>query len=247
MNAAQHWETEAKRWMAWARAAGHDAYWYYRDAFFALVPPPRRVTLEIGCGEGRVCRDLVARGHRVIGLDISPTLAALAAHADRASRYLVADGATLPFRSGAFDLVVAYNSLMDVDDMPAVVLEMARVLRPDGRLCVCITHPLKDAGRFAGRGPNAAFVIEGSYFGRGPAMLTFERNGLSVTFRSWCHPLTDYARALEEAGFLIETLREPQPLLDAPARFDDERRIPMFLMLRAVRSGPPRGARHGAS
>ena len=29
MKAADHWETEAHRWVAWARAAGHDAYWYY--------------------------------------------------------------------------------------------------------------------------------------------------------------------------------------------------------------------------
>ena len=51
-----------------------DVYWYYRDAFFALVPPAGRVTLEVGFGEGRVSRDLVARGHRVTGVDVSRTL-----------------------------------------------------------------------------------------------------------------------------------------------------------------------------
>jgi ubiquinone/menaquinone biosynthesis C-methylase UbiE len=38
------------------------------------------------------------------------------------------------------DLVVAYNSLMDVDDMPTTVREAARILRPGGRLRVCVTH-----------------------------------------------------------------------------------------------------------
>jgi hypothetical protein len=51
------WEQESGNWLAWARTPDHDAYWRYRDAFFALVPPPGRATLEVGCGEGRVARD----------------------------------------------------------------------------------------------------------------------------------------------------------------------------------------------
>jgi SAM-dependent methyltransferase len=241
MTAAEHWEAEAQRWTAWARAAGHDAYWYYRDAFFALVPPPGHATLEVGCGEGRVARDLAARGHRVAAIDLSPTLIRVAAQAGGAPAYLLADGAALPFGEGAFDLAIAYNSLMDVDDMPGVVREMGRVLAPGGHLCVCITHPLLDAGRFAGREAGAAFVIEGSYFGRRPYEGTFERGGLSITFRGWCYPLADYMRALEEAGFLVEALREPEPGSDAPPRSERGRRIPMFLMLRALKpAGPDR-------
>jgi 2-polyprenyl-3-methyl-5-hydroxy-6-metoxy-1,4-benzoquinol methylase len=62
-------EDRAQAWLAWARTPGHDAYWVYRDAFFALVPEPGVATLEVGCGEGRVTRDLNARGHRVTALD----------------------------------------------------------------------------------------------------------------------------------------------------------------------------------
>jgi hypothetical protein len=58
-------EERAQGWLAWTRTPDHDAYWRYRDAFFALVPEPGAATLEVGCGEGRVVRDLVARGHRV--------------------------------------------------------------------------------------------------------------------------------------------------------------------------------------
>jgi len=110
---ADHWEGEPHRWAAWARAPRHDAYWYYRDAFFALVPPAGRATLEVGFGEGRVSRDLVARGHRVTGVDVSPTLALarLAAEADR-THYLLADGAALPFGAGAFDLIVAVTRVV---------------------------------------------------------------------------------------------------------------------------------------
>jgi ubiquinone/menaquinone biosynthesis C-methylase UbiE len=94
------------------------------------VPEPGAATLEVGCGEGRVVRDLVARGHRVTGLDASPTLVSAAAQADPASRYVVGRAEALPFDDGAFELVVAYNSLMDVEDMPVAVSEAARVLAP---------------------------------------------------------------------------------------------------------------------
>jgi 2-polyprenyl-3-methyl-5-hydroxy-6-metoxy-1,4-benzoquinol methylase len=72
-------EERAQGWLAWTRTPDHDAYWRYRDAFFALVPEPGAATLEVGCGEGRVVGDLVARGHRVTGLDASPTLVSAAA------------------------------------------------------------------------------------------------------------------------------------------------------------------------
>src|SRR5262245_42556219 len=234
MGAVKHWAAESTRWAAWARAPGHDAYWYYRNAFFALVPPPGRATLEVGCGEGRVARDLAARGHRVTGVDVTHALARLAAEADAGPRYVLADGAALPFESETFDLVVAYNSLMDVDDMPAVVREIGRVLAPSGRLCACITHPLMDAGRFTARDADASFVIETSYLARRPYEGTFERDGLRITFKGWCYPFSTYSQALEAGGFLVEALREPEPSPDAPSRMDRYRRIPNFLMFRAL-------------
>jgi SAM-dependent methyltransferase len=232
------WEQEAANWLAWARTPGHDVYWHYRSAFFELVPPAGDATLEIGCGEGRVARDLAARGHRVTGLDASPTLleAAAAAHPD--GRYVLADAAQLPFEDGAFDLVVAYNSLMDVQDMPRAVREAARVLAPGGRLCVCVTHPLADAGRFAAKGEDAPFVIEGSYLESRRFEGRFEHNGLVMTFRGWCYSLETYSRALEGARLSIEALREPP----APDAASDElrwRRVPMFLMFRASALGSP--------
>ncbi|MGH2556650.1 MAG: class I SAM-dependent methyltransferase, partial [Actinomycetota bacterium] len=116
------WEQEAENWLRWARTPGHDSYWYVRDQFFQhIVPPPGRMTLDLACGEGRVARDLRERGHRVVGIDASPTLVRHAKEADSATHHVVADAAALPFGTGTFDLVVAYNSLMDVVDMPGSV------------------------------------------------------------------------------------------------------------------------------
>lgn len=226
------WESEARNWIAWVRTPWHDAYWWYSPQFFEqVVPSPGRATLEIGCGEGRVCRDLASRGHHTTGVDVAPTLLAAARDADPSGTYVLADATALPFADGGFDLVVAYNSLMDVEDMPGSVHEAARVLEPGGSLCACITHPLMDAGRFESKDADAPFVIQDSYFARRRFEGTFERAGLTMTFRSWCYPLEMYARALEDAGFLIELLREPS----IPEEDARHARIPLFLFFRAVR------------
>jgi SAM-dependent methyltransferase len=233
------WEPEAENWIRWARTPGHDAYWYYRQAFFdAIVPSGDGRALEVGCGEGRVARDLSTRGHRVVGLDSSPTLVRAAREADPEGGYLVGDAAALPFPERSFDLVVAYNSLMDVDDMPAAVREASRVLQRDGCFCICVTHPISDAGRFHRTEPDATFVIEDTYLGdRRKFEGTAERDGTTMTFRGWSYSLEAYARALEAAGFVIDCLREPAASKRSVATFGHSeirwRRIPMFLHIRA--------------
>jgi SAM-dependent methyltransferase len=233
------WEREAENWVRWARAPGHDAYWYYAPSFFdQVVPKPGRRTLEIGCGEGRVARDLRQRGHHVTAVDSSSTLTRYASQADPEGNYLAADATALPFADGAFDIVVAYNSLIDVEDMPAAVAEAARVLAPTGSLCVSVTHPVSDSGAFPGDDPDAPFVIEGTYLGKRRFEATFQRDGLRMTFRGWSYSLEDYSRALESAGLLVERLREPAATDEAVtsrASYLRWRRVPMFLQFRALK------------
>jgi SAM-dependent methyltransferase len=235
----EHWEKESGNWAAWARRPEFDAYWKYSPAFFELVPPPVNRTLEVGCGEGRVSRDLAARGHRVTAIDASPTLIRLANDADPSSTYLQSDAAALPFASESFDLVVFFNSLMDVDDMEGSVREAARVLRHGGKLCACITHPMADAGHFASSEPDSQFVIDGSYLGeRRWFELDMERDGLHMRFAGWAYSLEAYFTALEKAGFMIQAVREPRAPDHTVDRSPSEnrwRRIPMFLMWSAVR------------
>jgi SAM-dependent methyltransferase len=201
------WEDRATQWLAWARTPDHDAYWRYRDAFFSLVPSPADRTLEVGCGEGRVTRDLAARGHSVTALDASPTLVAAAVERDRAGTYLVADACDLPFGDASFPLVVAYNVFMDVQDMPRAVGEAARVLTPEGRLCACVTHPVTDAG--AWRVARDADVQD--YLAGGPFAADDERDGLRIRWEGHRYSLEQYSRALEQAGLLLEAIREPRP------------------------------------
>jgi ubiquinone/menaquinone biosynthesis C-methylase UbiE len=221
--------------MRWARTPNHDPYWWYRQAFFGdFLPGPGIRTLEIGCGEGRVARDLAARGHQVTAVDTSHTLLGYARQDDSQSSYILADSAALPFPDGCFDLAVAYNSLQVVADMSGTVQETARVLGRGGRFCVCVSHPFADLGRFTSDDPNASFAIRQPYFGTQRVDDVVERDGLTMTFRGWTYTLEDYSLAFEEAGFRLEVIREPRPRADGQ-RYARWRRVPMFLNIRAVK------------
>jgi SAM-dependent methyltransferase len=233
MSPAGEWEPDAENWVSWARTPGFDAYWYFRDTFFdSILPAPRRRTLEIGCGEGRVARDLVARGHTVVAVDTAATLVRHAQESDAVGCYALADGASLPFRDDAFDIVVAYNALQVVGDMERTVAEAARVLTPGGALCACIAHPVTDLGDFTEDA--ARFMIRPDYRERRRVEETEHRDGHAMTFRGWTYSLEHYSQALEAVGLRIEALREPRPATDE--RYERWRTIPLFLNFRAVKS-----------
>jgi hypothetical protein len=86
-----------------------------------------------------------------------------------------------------------------------------RVLRDDGQFCVCVVHPVRDAGSFVSDEGDAPFSISDSYFEARLYDESIERDGLQMTFTSWRYSLERYAGALEDAGFLIERVREPAP------------------------------------
>lgn len=236
----QGWESEALNWARFARTPGHDHAHEEINlpALLELLPVPGRRTLDLGCGEGRLGRVLQSLGHRVAGIDASATMVRLAASHEMPELSVVADAAELPFADGAFDLVVAYMTLHDVDRMPRAMAEVARVLEPGGRLCMAIPHPLTSAGAFRDRDPAAPFVISGSYLDPAPVTMEIKRGGIPMTFHSEHRPLEAYSRALEAAGMPIEAIREVGSTKELEARNPDEHRwmrVPRFLHIRAVR------------
>lgn len=154
--------------------------------------------------------------------------------------FAVADAARLPLRSTNADLVVAFMSLHDIDDMAAAVAEAGRVLTPEGEFCFAIVHPLTSAGRFEDNQTGGSFIIDESYMEARPVGGRFERAGLSMTFSSYHRPITAYTTALEDAGFTITALRELTPddehVAEVP-KIAKRRRIPLYLHVRAARLG----------
>ena len=120
--------------------------------------------LDIGCGSGVIARDVARRvqpNGRVVGIDSSPALIAAARELTTAT-----DGATsitfregdcraLPLADDSFDVVIAATVLTHVPDGHRAILEMARVVRPGGRVGVfdfdgdgvLLAHPDRDMTR----------------------------------------------------------------------------------------------------
>jgi SAM-dependent methyltransferase len=228
------WDRHAQEWITWART-GLDSYeTFHRDAFLTLIPRPGRLTVDVGCGEGRVSRDLRGLGHRVLAVDLSLAMSrAAATHPDAPVPAVVADAARLPLGNGAADCAVAFMCLHDIDHMPAAVREIARVLAMAGRLVMAIVHPINSAGRFTGDKADTArpFVIDGSYLQPERYVDTFNRDGLTMTFHGEHRPLQAYTEALAEAGFVIQRLREPT----SPDPASPWYRVPLFLDIVAAR------------
>ncbi len=95
------------------------------------------VALDLGCRDGALARALAGRGgiERLICADLSPAFAARArdsAGGDVPVAALAADEEFLPFSAGAFDLVASGLALHWVNDLPGALIQIRRVLKPDG-------------------------------------------------------------------------------------------------------------------
>ncbi len=99
-----------------------------------------RKLLDVGCGDGDFAVELARRGASVTGIDASPEMIGAAkrrAEQQKAAvTFHIATAQQLPFSAEQFDLVTAITILCFVDDPSPVFREIARVLRPGGRLVI---------------------------------------------------------------------------------------------------------------
>lgn len=107
----------------------------------AVARVPARRVLDLACGPGIVAAALAPTAGRVIGVDATPRMIELAAarcaaggHAHCA--FQVASAERLPFADGAFDVAVSRLAFHHFQAPAAVLAEVRRALRPDGRLVV---------------------------------------------------------------------------------------------------------------
>jgi len=126
-----------------------------RDAYLQLIDrwgglPAAGLTLktdmfEEAAGPDAFATDLLARGTRVVGMDVSIAAIrqAAASCAPRGLRCLAADTRRLPFASGTFSLIVSPSTLdhfQDPTDLGVALRELVRVLAPGGRLIITLDN-----------------------------------------------------------------------------------------------------------
>jgi SAM-dependent methyltransferase len=106
-----------------------------RLAELAGVAPGERI-LDVACGSGATAV-LLARelGCETVGVDLGARAIERAPHHPRAS-FLVGDAEALPLRDASFDVALSECSLCTFPDKPRALAEMARVVRPGGRIAI---------------------------------------------------------------------------------------------------------------
>lgn len=163
-----------------------------------LNPQPGERILDLGCGDGALTENIIARGAEVIGVDASADMVGAARHRGIDAR--VTDAYQLEFRS-EFDAVFSNAALHWMKrDPDAVIQGVRRALKPGGRF----------AAEMGGYGNVAAITVA--------LCSTLESHGLkdATAIIPWYFPSSDeYRQRLEHAGFrtrYIELIPRPTPL-----------------------------------
>lgn len=192
--------------------------------------------LDVPCGQGRVARELAARGAQVTGLDISAGLLAKArAHEARRPEgitYVLADATAPGVLDGeTFGGAVCNYGLTDIDDLDGLLANLARWV-PVGWFVFSLLHPC-----FPGWDPDApsswhpalGYYHEGWWL----ASNTGFRGKVGASHRM----LSTYLNALIRHGFALENVLEPPPGAARLGRLPGAAPVPMHLAARC-RRGP---------
>lgn len=182
----------------------------------ALVPEvtDERV-LDIACGQGIASRLLASLGARVTGTDFSEAMIANARRhgtpVGHPITYVVDDAQRLAeFDDATFAGVTCQLGLMDIPDLDATLVSIARVLRAGGWFAFVIGHPcvlVPEAGRVGDHHGRPAAVINGYFDER----FWRSRNPQGVRRAGNHHrTLSTYLNALGAAGFHLEVALEPE-------------------------------------
>ncbi len=119
------------------QSLGMHRWWKRRMIGEAGVRSGERA-LDVCCGTGDVAFSLAAAGVEVTGLDFSEAMLGVARRRGDGSgvRFVQGDALSMPFESGAFDLVTVAYGVRNMASVELGLKEMMRVLKPGGRLVI---------------------------------------------------------------------------------------------------------------
>jgi SAM-dependent methyltransferase len=108
--------------------------------------------LDVACGTGNAAIRAAQAGGQVVGLDLTPelfeTCRRLAAEAGVSVEWVEGDAEAIPYEDNSFDVVLSTFGCMFAPRHRVTATELARVLRPGGRLGLCNWTPQGSQGHF---------------------------------------------------------------------------------------------------
>jgi SAM-dependent methyltransferase len=168
--------------------------------------------LDVGCGTGSHAAGLAELGWDVTGVDVSEDM--LRRAAEKGVRTVHANAVSLPFEDASFDAAVSVFTNTDVDDLAAVVREIARVVRPGGPVVYVAVHPC-----FVG--PHSVYDPEGGVpvfepgwyrqvgrYTEAPGI--WRESGVRIRVGATHLPLAPFLQAFVDAGLRLERIEEPE-------------------------------------
>jgi SAM-dependent methyltransferase len=168
-----------------------------------LDPLPASVVLDAACGTGRYSVHLAARGHRIIGVDRSPEMLAKARQKLPQSEFREGDLKALPLEAKSVDVAVCALAMVHLPEVGKAVAELARVVRPGGRVIISDVHP---------------FIVLLGWQAQFPTAL-----GGTGFMRLHAHLPSDYCQASAAAGLRVRSCHEPRLTAEAAVTVAAER------------------------
>ena len=201
--------------------------------------------LDAGCGNGYFSRALAQKGAKVTGVDQSRVFIDYCEKVEgekkQGIRYLAESMENLTtIDSESYDLIISNIVFIDVLHYKKALIELSRVLKPAGRLIWSNLHPV--FGRISNifyripmdtpRNEERLYVMIDRYFDSGGTKISW---GSMKPIWQFDRTLSEYSRALKEAGFVIREIIEPKPSNDDIKKHPrhlafDADRIPFFII-----------------
>ena len=205
--------------------------------------------LDAGCGNGYLTRELARRGAEVMGVDSSASFISYCRKKEQEEplgcHFIESSLDEMEsLKSQYFDLVISNIVFVDVLDYQGSFKEISRILKPTGRFLWSNVHPIfgRTSNEFfrlpfdTQRNEERKYIIIDRYFDSGARSISWSNFEPLWQFD---RTLSEYSKALRNAGFVIREIVEPKPEIELISKYPhilafDTDRIPFFIIFDCI-------------